>query len=86
MVPDAPLKLLLTVSPEIAATRSFEHTKEEIIARDEADRNHVHGALKHPDDVHESIIVMPTDSHTPESARDEVYRRMCDVFADLPAI
>lgn len=86
VVPDARLKLLLVVSPEIAAVRSIEHTKDEIIARDEADRRHKHGPLPHPDNVHESVRVISTDSHTPESVRDEVYALMREVFTGLPEL
>jgi cytidylate kinase len=86
VVPDAPLKLLLTVAPEVAAARSREHTLEEIIARDERDRNRQHGALKHPHDPGEGVIVLATDTHTPESARDHVYELMVDAFPELPAL
>jgi cytidylate kinase len=86
VMPDAPIKLLLTVSPVIAASRSPEQTMDEIIARDEADRNHKHGALKHPDDPGEGVIVLATDDHTPESLRDFVYGLMCEVFSDLPRL
>lgn len=86
VVPEAPLKLLLTVSPEVAAQRSTEHTMEEVIARDEADRNREHGALPHPDRVRESIVVLPTDEHTPESVRDHVYGLMRGVWPELPPL
>jgi cytidylate kinase len=84
VVPDAPLKLLLTVAPEVAAARSSEHTLEEIVARDNRDRAKVHGALKHPDDPGHGVIVLPTDKHTPESVRDHVYTLMQGIFRDLP--
>ena len=84
VVPDAPLKLMLLVAPEIAAKRSVEHTVDEIIARDEADRRHKHGALRHPDDPGENVLVVPTDSHTPESVRDLVYGLMQKTFGNLP--
>lgn len=86
VVPDAPLKLLMVVAPEIAAKRSFEHTVEEIIARDEADRKHKHGALRHPDDPGDNVLVVPTDNHTPESVRDLVYGLMQKVFGNLPEL
>lgn len=86
IVPDADLKLLLTVAPEVAAQRSREHTREEIIARDEADRKHKHGALRHPDDPGEGVIVLPTDEHTPESVRDHVYKLMRKTFPELPPL
>jgi cytidylate kinase len=86
VVPDASLKLLLTVSPEIAASRSQEHTMAEIIARDDADRRHQYGALKHADDPGEGVRVLATDEHTPESVRDHVYGLMCEVFDDLPRL
>jgi cytidylate kinase len=86
IVPDAGLKLLLTVAPEIAAERSKEHTVEEIIARDVADREHKHGALRHPDDPGVGVIVLPTDKHTPESVRDHVYGLMRKVFPELPKL
>jgi cytidylate kinase len=86
VVPDAPLKLLLTVAPEIAAQRSQEHTKEEIIARDKADRAHTYGALPHPDSPGENVIVLPTDAHTPESVRDHVYDLMLHTFPELPLL
>ncbi|HVQ44904.1 MAG TPA: (d)CMP kinase [Candidatus Saccharimonadia bacterium] len=85
VVPDAPLKLLLVVAPEVAAQRSREHTLEEIVERDERDRTREHGALRHPGDPGEGVVVLATDKHTPESLRDEVYELMCGVFADLPA-
>jgi cytidylate kinase len=84
IVPDAPLKLFLTVAPGIAAQRSFEHTVEEIIARDEADRQHKYGALQSVEQLHRSVVVLPTDKHTPESVRDHVYGLMRQVFAGLP--
>jgi cytidylate kinase len=84
VVPDAPLKLLLVVDPEIAAQRSPEHTKEEIIARDDADRRHRYGALRHPDDPGEGVRVIATDHHTPESIRNQVYRYMRETFPGLP--
>lgn len=84
VVPDAPLKLLLTVAPQIAAQRSQERTMEEIIATDDADRRHRYGALKHPEDPGEGVRVLPTDDHSPESVRDFVYGLMCDVFRELP--
>ena len=88
VVPDAPLKLLMTVAPEIAAQRSSEHTIEEIVARDTRDRArlYTHGQLKHPDDPGEGVIVFATDKHTPESMRDEVYRLMRQVFPELPPL
>ncbi len=84
VVPDAPLKLLLVVSPEVAAARSKEHTVEEVVARDTADRAHAHGALRHPNDPGDGVRVVATDAHTPESIRDEVYGLMREVFAGLP--
>ena len=84
IVPDAGLKLLLTVAPEVAAERSREHTREEIIARDDADRAHKHGALRHPDDPGDGVLVLPTDDHTPESVRDHVYKMMHKVWPELP--
>ncbi len=86
VVPDAPLKLLLTVAPEVAATRSREHTMDEIIARDERDRAKKYGELKHPDDPGEGVIVLPTDAHTPESVRDHVYELMRETFPGLPEL
>jgi len=86
VVPDAPLRLLLTVAPEIAAKRSFEHTMEEIVARDAADRAHKHGALRHPHDPGEGVIVLATDEHTPESVRDHVYKMMRQVWGELPEL
>jgi cytidylate kinase len=83
VVPDAPLKLLLTVAPEVAAARSREHTLEEIVARDTRDRGREYGQLKHPDDPGEGVIVMATDTHTPESLRDHVYGLMQEVFTGL---
>lgn len=85
-VPEAPLKLLMTVAPEVAATRSREHTLEEIVARDTRDRNREHGALKHPEDPGHGVIVLPTDTHTPESVRDHVYGLMCQAFPELPTL
>jgi len=86
VVPDAPLKLLLTVAPEVAAERSREHTIEEIIDRDSRDRAKQHGALKHPDDPGEGVLVLATDTHTPESVRDHVYALMQGIFRDLPSL
>jgi cytidylate kinase len=86
VAPDAPLKLLLTVAPEIAAQRSKEHTVDEIIERDRADRAKPVGALRHPEDPGEGVIVMPTDQHTPESVRDHVYALMQKTFPELPNI
>jgi cytidylate kinase len=83
VVPDAPLKLLLTVAPELAAARSREHSLEEIIARDTRDRGREYGQLKHPDDPGEGVIVLATDEHTPESLRDHVYKLMQGVFSGL---
>jgi cytidylate kinase len=84
VVPEAPLRLLLVVSPEVAAQRSVEHTVEEIRARDVTDRAHKFGALKHPDEPHDYHYVLPTDEHTPESIRDHVYGLMREVFPTLP--
>jgi cytidylate kinase len=84
VVPDAPLKLLLVVSPEVAAQRSREHTQEEIVARDHADRNREHGPLPHPDSVAADVTVLATDNHTPESLRDHVYALMRKIFPELP--
>jgi CMP/dCMP kinase len=86
VTPDAPLKLLLTVAPHVAARRSREHTLEEIKARDEADRRKKYGAMRHPDDPGEGVMVIATDKHTPESLRDHVYGLMRKVFAELPEI
>ena len=86
VVPDAPLKLMLTVSPQVAAQRSREHTLEEIVARDEADRRKKYGMLRRPDDPGKGVIVLSTDDHTPESARDHVYKLMRKVFPDLPEL
>jgi cytidylate kinase len=86
VVPDAPVKLLLTVASGVAAIRSPEHTEEEIIARDQADRNHTHGALRHPDDPGDNVLVVPTDDHSPETVRDFVYGLMKESFPDLPNI
>ncbi|HEY2004655.1 MAG TPA: (d)CMP kinase [Candidatus Saccharimonadia bacterium] len=86
VAPDAALKLLLTVSPDVAAQRSREHTREEIIARDAADRAHKFGALRHPDDPGKDVIVLPTDEHTPESVRDHVYRLMRKMWPELPEL
>jgi cytidylate kinase len=86
VVPEAPLKLLLTVAPEIAAKRSTEHSIEEIIARDRRDRDKPHGALPHPDNPGYEVVVLSTDHHTPESIRDEVYALMRQVFPSLPTI
>ena len=86
VVPDSPLKLLLTVSPDVAATRSKEHTLEEIVARDTRDRERRHGALRHPENPGDGVIVMATDEHTPESLRDHVYALMQQAFSELPAL
>jgi cytidylate kinase len=86
VVPDAPVKLLLTVASHVAAIRSPEHTEQEIIARDEADRNHIHGALRHADDPGADVLVVPTDDHSPETVRDFVYGLMKQTFTDLPDI
>jgi len=86
VVPDALLKLLLVVHPRVAAERSPEHTEEELVARDAADRAHAHGALRHPDDPGEGVRVLATDNHTPESVRDEVYAMMREVWPELPEI
>jgi cytidylate kinase len=84
VVPDAPLKLLLTVAPHIAAARSKEHTQAEIEARNKADQSKTHGALKTPDDPGDGVTVLPTDDHTPESVRDQVYGLMRKVWPELP--
>jgi cytidylate kinase len=86
VTPDAPLKFLLTVAPHIAAERSKEHTVEEIIERDRLDREKPVGALRHPDDPGEGVIVLATDEHTPESVRDHVYALMQKTFPELPEI
>jgi len=86
VVPDAPLKLLLTVAPEVAAARSSEHSLAEILERDNRDRNRPFGQLKHPDDPGVGVIVLPTDEHTPESVRDHVYALMEKIFRDLPPL
>jgi cytidylate kinase len=86
VIPDAPVKLLLVVSPEVAATRSREHTMEEIIARDESDRQKRQGELRHRDNPGAGVRVIETDNHTPESIRDHVYRLMSKAFADLPPL
>ena len=85
ILPDAKLKILLTVAPTVAAQRSLENTIEEIIARDLNDRSKPYGMLKHPDDPGDGVIVMPTDAHSPESARDHVYELMKKIFPGLPA-
>jgi cytidylate kinase len=85
VVPDAPLKLLLTVAPHIAAARSREHTQAEIEARNQADQTRQHGALRTPEDPGAGVIVLPTDEHTPESVRDHVYGLMRAVWPELPA-
>lgn len=82
-VPEAPLKLMLSVSPEVAATRSREHSLEEIVARDERDRNRPVGALRHPDNPGDGVRVVATDHHTPESLRDEVYEMLRETFPEL---
>jgi cytidylate kinase len=74
------------VAPEVAATRSREHTIDEIIARDERDRAKPFGELRHPHDPGEGVIVLPTDAHTPESVRDHVYELMREVWPELPAL
>lgn len=84
VLPEAPLRLLLAVSPEVAAKRSVEHTVAEIIARDTADRSHQHGALRHHDDATEYTHVLWTDNDSPESARDKVYGLMRQSFPVLP--
>jgi cytidylate kinase len=86
VAPDAGLKLLLMVAPQIAADRSREHNVDEIIARDIADRAHKHGALRHPDDPGDGVIVLSTDDHTPESVRDHVYGFMRKVWPELPKL
>jgi cytidylate kinase len=86
VVPDAALRILMTVAPNIAAQRSPEHTIDELIARDESDRAKPYGALRHPDDPGEGVIVLPTDNHTPESVRDHVYALMRRTFPELPEI
>jgi cytidylate kinase len=86
IVPDAPLKLLMSVSPEVAAERSREHTIEEIIARDGRDRSKKYGALMHPDNPGKDVLVIKTDHHTPESVRDYVYGLMLEAFPELPAL
>lgn len=84
VLPEAPLRLLLVVSPEVAAKRSFEHTVEQIKARDASDRAHLHGALKHPEDAAGYTHVFSTDDHSPESVRDFVYGLMQAKFTYLP--
>lgn len=86
VVPDAPVKLLLVVSPEVAATRSREHTIEEIVARDSRDRGRKHGALRHPENPGDGVIVLTTDAYTPEALRDYVYTIMQKAFSTLPDI
>jgi CMP/dCMP kinase len=84
VVPDAPLKLLLTVAPHVAASRSSEHTLEEIVARDEADRSKKFGNLRRAEDPGAGVVVLATDAHTPETARDHVYQLMRKTFPELP--
>ncbi len=84
VLPEARLRLLLTVSPQIAAQRSVEHTVEQIIARDRRDQAHAHGALKTVADAHLYTAIVPTDGHTPESVRDLVYGQMRQAFPGLP--
>ena len=86
VVPDAGLKLLLTVAPHVAAQRSVEHTIEQIIARDDGDRRKKVGALRHADDAGPGVIVLPTDDHTPESVRDHVYALMRKTWPELPEL
>ncbi|HEY6736856.1 MAG TPA: (d)CMP kinase [Candidatus Saccharimonadia bacterium] len=83
VLPEAPLRILLTVAPEVAAERSKEHSVAEVIARDEADRAHKYGALKHPDDARAYTHVFSTDAHTPESARDHTFSLMQATFPTL---
>jgi len=86
VVPEAPLKLLLTVAPEVAAARSREHTLAEIVARDARDRARSYGVLRHPDDPGPGVTVLATDEHTPESIRDHVYGLMRRAFPELPPL
>ncbi len=86
VTPDAPLKLLLTVAPHIAAERSHEHTIEEIIERNERDHGHKFGTLRRAEDPGAGVIVLPTDNHTPESVRNHVYGLMRQVFPELPEL
>jgi cytidylate kinase len=88
VVPDARLKLLLTVAPEVAAQRSQEHGIEEIIARDVNDRSRQrgHGELRASEDPGEGVMVVATDAHSPESIRDYVYELMREVFPELPEL
>ena len=86
VVPDAPVKLLMTVSPEVAAQRSREHTLEEIVARDNRDRSKAYGQLRAAHDPGADVIVLPTDTHTPESVRDHVYGLMRKAFPELPEL
>jgi cytidylate kinase len=84
VTPEAPLRLLLVVSPEVAAQRSLEHSVAEVIARDTRDRAHPYGALKQSSDTALYTQVLSTDHHTPESIRDEVFELMRQVFRTLP--
>ncbi len=86
VAPDAPLKLFLTVSPEIGAQRSIEHTAAEIVARDTADRAHKHGALQAEHDLAPEVHVIATDDLTPEGVRDKAYRFMRHVWPELPVL
>jgi cytidylate kinase len=87
VLPDAPLKLLLTVHPSVALQRSPEHsTIEEIMARNHADQTKPHGALKTAEKPGDGVVVIATDNHTPESVRDEVYGLMRTVWPELPAL
>lgn len=87
VLPDAPLKLLLTVSPSVAVQRSPEHKSEaEVEARNKADQTKPHGALRTAENAGEGVVVIPTDKHTPESIRDHVYALMREVFPELPEL
>lgn len=86
VAPDAPLKIFLTVSPAVGAERSIEHTADEIVARDAADRAHKHGALLAVEQLSADVHVVATDDHTPEMTRDQIYRLMCGIWPELPMI
>jgi cytidylate kinase len=86
VAPDAPLKLFLTVSPEIGAKRSIEHSAAEISARDAADRAHKHGALLAEHQLASEVHVIVTDNLAPEDVRNKAYRLMRRAWPALPKL
>jgi len=86
VVPDAPLKLLLTVARKLRPHAHVSIPSKRLLSAIKRDRDRPYGASQACHDPGEGVIVLPTDTHSPKRCATHVYGLMNEAFPGLPEL